>query len=135
MIKPPIDKLYYIASPYTSDIAIEVETRYLRTLELDTALMNMQYCAISPILLSHQQAQRFKLPGNFEYYRDRDLLLLDRCDGVIVFLMGGTFQSHGVKNEILHAVKTQKPIYLFDGREFQFITPEMATSWYELEKV
>lgn len=134
MKSPPIDKLYYLATPYSSPDPFELERKYLETLKIDHMLMQMNYFAISPICMSHQQAQRFNTPGHWEYFRDRDLTIIDRCDGIIVGLIEGFTKSVGVLAELTYAMNKGKPCWLFvPPKGFSELSLEDVEGWKTLQ--
>lgn len=110
-------KLWYFATPYSDPSPAVVESRYLQALVLEVELIHMGYCLLAPIAMSHQQAQRFGLPGHFEFWKDRDELFIDRCDGVIVADIPGWKESRGVTAEIAYAKAQGKPVLLYTAGE------------------
>lgn len=105
------NRVYYLASPYSSDDAYTRELRYLQTLHFATDLINRGYTLIEPIAMSHQHAQRFSLPTGYSFWKKRDRLLLSRCHGVIVYCLPGWDISVGVSDEIAYAKELGLPVY------------------------
>lgn len=111
--------LWYFATPYSHPDPAVVESRYLQALVMEVELINRGYMLLAPIAASHQQAQRFNLPGDFEFWQERDRLFIDRCDGVIIGDIPGWRESKGVTAEIAHATAQKKPVYLYSNQELK----------------
>lgn len=115
---PPVQgKLYYLASPYSSPDPVVKEMRYTVICAIGAVLHNMGYALIEPIASSHPVAQKFQLPTGYEFWQNRDRLMIDHSDGVIVAMMQGWEQSVGVTDEIAYAESIGKPVYFIDPRD------------------
>lgn len=109
------DKVYYLASPYSSDDALTRQLRYLMVVNVATQLVRDHgLTLIEPIAMSHHHAQMFGLPSGYDFWKRRDRMLIDRSDGVVVALINGWKESVGVKDEIAYAQAQGKPVFYLD---------------------
>lgn len=96
-------KLYYLVSPYSSKKKTIIKQRYERVLYIATKLIAQGYHLIEPIAMCHEKSKRFELPTGYEFWKERDRLLISRCDGLIVCKMDGLEKSVGCTDEIAYA--------------------------------
>src|SRR5438132_12844106 len=94
--------ILYVASPYRGNLVYNIR----RTREASAAIWRMGHVALCP----HANTAHFDtffpdIPD--EAYLSSDLLLLERCDGLV--LVPGWQQSSGAKAERDHAVKLRLP--------------------------
>lgn len=109
--QPIKDKVYYLASPYSHPEPYIQEMRYILTTYIGSLLTKVGYTLIEPIGMSHNTAKMFKLPTGYEFWKTRDRLLINKCDGVILLQLKGWEESEGVKDEIEFAKKLWLPIF------------------------
>ena len=106
--------LFYLASPFTSKNTKEEEQRLEEINQIGGILtLNKVHC-ILPISSSYALGKTMKLPSSFDFWKDLDLLYVEKCDAVIVANMDGWKISIGVQAEIKHAKKLGKPVYLLN---------------------
>jgi hypothetical protein len=106
--------LAYVASPYTKfvdglDAAHEVAAR------LTGRLLASGVIAYSPIAHCHPMAVYAALdPLDIPIWYGHNLVMMRRCDTLIVAHLPGWEESEGVKFEIDHFAKAGKPIFDLD---------------------
>ncbi len=103
--------LYYLASPYTHKTKKVMKQRLEAVNYIGAQLVSRIHC-IYPISSSASLSTKMKLPHTFEYWRKLDLKYVERCDGMIIATLPGWSKSVGVRAEIEHCRKINKPIYL-----------------------
>lgn len=103
--------IWYLASPYSSASDAVRELRYRHTCQAVARLFERSIPVYSPIAHSHAVNEIGGLEESaFEFWRDFDLGLIDRLDGVVVLMLDGWERSHGVTAELEHARATGKPV-------------------------
>ena len=101
--------LWYIASPYGDEDADLMQRRFDQVCATAARLMREGLSVLSPIAHSHPIAQ-YGLPKGWDYWQEIDLMLLKRCDGLIVVMIEGWDDSRGVLAEIDWAAEHGMPI-------------------------
>jgi nucleoside 2-deoxyribosyltransferase len=112
-------KLYYMGSPYASPDPAIVEGRFLEAVKAVGALLKQGICTFSPIAHNHHvniESDLAKETGEsrWAFWKPFDLLMLDRCDGLIVLMIPGWDSSRGLAAEIEHAQAAGKPVFCYD---------------------
>jgi len=111
------NKLIYLACPY-SDESYDVKLQRYKAANRALAQLSMGgFFVFSPISMCHQAAQDHDLPGDFEYWSDLDLVMLSRCDCLLVLKVEGWNKSYGVVSEIAMAKAMRMPILYFGKEE------------------
>lgn len=112
--------LYYLAAPYSDASASVRRYRRAQINRVTAQLLLRGIHVFSPISHSAELAETHGLPGCFDFWRDFDLKVLTRCDGLFVLRLHGWEESRGVKAEIAAAEEAGLPtVWLSeDGREF-----------------
>ncbi len=124
MIDLDSDKVYYLASPYSSLFPELVLERYQEQGRLCVYLLTeLGLCVINPIEMCHHLSQRFKLPSGYEYWKKRDRRLIDCCDATIVCMMNGWENSIGVNDEIAYTLGSGKIVYYLHPDTLEIIEP------------
>ena len=114
--------VYYLASAYSTPVDIEgyKQRRYEQVEAIAVELMQLGYVLIEPIASSHPKSLRHNLPQTFDYWKYRDLALIDASDGIII---AGDIpewtKSVGVTAELVHAYKNNKPVFLYRAGKFE----------------
>lgn len=104
-------KIYYLASPYSHSDPKVRKRRYEKQQEISANLIVAGYLLITPIEMSHKLSLTHKLPTGYEFWKERDRALLERCDAIIVCSnMPGWRESVGVTDEIAYAKELGKEI-------------------------
>lgn len=111
-------KLIYLAIPYSGMEESAFEQANLATV----LLLKQGYNVISPITHCHSltKVEGYDLPGTWEFWREIDFQLIDKCDEVFVLVpeqgMDWVMNSVGVQAEIKYANKHHKPVTIIDIR-------------------
>lgn len=92
--------MIYLALPYSHDDPKVREQRYEDASEAYAILTCMDEVVLCPILMSHPVAVGFKLPADWETWKDIDLEYLDYCDDILVLSLDGWEESVGVTAEL-----------------------------------
>lgn len=103
--------MIYIASPYSHPDPVIMRTRFLLAQEYCAALINQGEFPYSPIVHCHEMALRYKLPTDFEYWRNYNLDMLRRADSMTVMTIPGWEESVGVKAETAAARAVNLPVF------------------------
>jgi len=108
-------KLIYLASPYSHKDLNIIEERVNKINKLCARLLNKGINVFSPISHSHEIQKTENLPHTWDFWKDFDIMFLERCDELWVFKQKGWETSKGVKAEIEIAKKLNLRIkYLED---------------------
>lgn len=107
--------LWYLASPYTDDDPAVMQARFERVCQAAAVLMQRGMLVFSPIAHCHS-INRYGLPPTWDYWKQLDIALLSRCDGLLVLMLDGWKESRGVRAETYYAIEHDMPIeYLEEG--------------------
>jgi len=109
--------MIYIASPYSHPDQIVRGRRYDEVMAITARLIEGGIHAMSPIVHSHEMAERHNMKGDFDFWHGYCLTMLDSCSAMIVVQLPGWNASAGVKVEMQHAIKTGKQVIIIDGSE------------------
>jgi hypothetical protein len=112
-------KVYYLASPYShADHNVRV-ARFERVNYVAYKLMETYgFALIEPIVTGHPKVA-FGLPTNFQFWQANNHALIDRADGIIVFMDDDWKDSKGVLDEINYAVESGKEV-LYLNKNIKF---------------
>lgn len=94
-----MNKLIYLASPYSHPDPAVREDRMRLFCLTDAALMKAGIMTCSP-LSKHFITQYTEIPTTWEYWKDYCHTMLPRCDAVYVIDVAGWEQSVGTQSEI-----------------------------------
>lgn len=111
--------MIYLASPYSHPDPAVRRWRYDKVCALTADLLQAGRHVFSPIVYSHSLAERFSLPGSWDFWQRVDLEFIDRCDEVLVYQLPGWEESVGVQAEIAYAKEQGKPVCFLpdDGQQ------------------
>lgn len=127
-MKPDINKIYYICSPYSTPVPDlsslpkdlqDLTKRLLRKRRHDEAqrlaskLIEQGYLLVEPIASCHYKNDKLGLKAEYDYWQRRDRRLVERCDGVIVLGMDGWKESVGVTDEVKYAKELGREVWLY----------------------
>ncbi len=113
-MQPKTSTLIYLASPY-SDISQNVMRRRFETVCLVASKIFVSgYNVFSPIAHSEPISRFGLLDAAFGTWREFDLLMLAKCDALVLLLLTGWERSVGMKVEYNAAVARTMPIYQCD---------------------
>ena len=105
-------KKIYVAIKYSG----AEELSYKKSLEACAFILKDGNIPISPIVMFHELAHSYDLPGDFAYWRNINFSLIDSCDEVmVVYGEGLDFKSStGVVAEMYYAAELGKEVsYLY----------------------
>lgn len=109
-------QLVYLSTPYTHADGRIQRHRYLSSLALQSKLLACGVNVFNPLAHTVDMAREFPSPG-FEDWLTLDLLILEKCDELLIFTLDGWVESNGVKREIFHALELGKPISVVGNRQ------------------
>lgn len=110
------NKLIYLASPYSHAESWVKEMRERLVTAVAARLTHEGHCVFSPITESHQCAMMHNLPGGWEFWENKDRLIISKCDELWILRLRGWKESVGVQAEI----KLAKEI----GIHIRYLVPE-----------
>lgn len=102
--------LIYLASPFSDPDSKVRESRYNQTIEATGLLLKAGLFVYSPIVHNYEIAVRYELPKEFEFWREFDSLMVDKCDILAVLMLFGWIDSVGVMYELNLAKESGKEI-------------------------
>jgi hypothetical protein len=103
----------YLASPYTHPEPAVREDRFRAACRATAVLLQAGMHVFSPIVHSHPLVA-FGMPTAFSDWELIDRTYLERCDEVVVLMLGGWEESVGVQEEIAIARELGKPVRFLD---------------------
>ena len=114
---PPRRAIHYLASPYTHADPRVMRERYEHVCQAAALLHRRGMLVYSPIAHSVAVNEYIGSDGAFAAWRDYDLGMIDRLDGVLVLMLPGWEDSYGVAQELLHTRERAVPV--------QWVIPEL----------
>ena len=105
-------KLYYLATPYSHPEPKMREARFIMACLVAGELMDHGLHVFSPISHSHPIACQWNLPKGWDFWGKQDLVMMDRCDEMIVIMAPGWDESKGIKEEMIYAEFKGMPIHM-----------------------
>lgn len=126
----------YIATPYSHPDQSIRQARYEAVTDYAAMLFNLGCNPFSPITHSHPMAERNKLKGDWEAWKEVDRQHIEWADEVYVFCQDGWENSKGVRAEIEIARTLGKPINFVspDGQPIVAMVLQELFSFPLLEK-
>lgn len=94
-----MNELIYIGSPYTHEDPFIMEDRYQKTLKATATLLKEGFHVISPVVHCHPLSLKFTLPPHFDFWKEYNLKILEKCDILLVLNIEGYLYSKGLKGE------------------------------------
>ena len=108
------DKLIYLASPYSHPDTNVITRRVLEVQDATARLIEAGHLIFSPIVHSHNILSSLSNPDeaatNFDFWRDYDLKMIDKCDELWILRLDGHTRSKGVHAELYHALDRGIPV-------------------------
>jgi hypothetical protein len=95
-----MDKLYYLATPYSHPDPEVREQRFVMACEIAGWMMSWGLYVFSPIAHTHPISCRCDLPKGFDFWEGYDSIILSKCNALIVVKSDGWQESKGVSKEI-----------------------------------
>lgn len=121
-----MNKLVYLAVPYTHPKRSVREFRFKRVTEVSAMLVSQGIANFSPITQSHLQAKHYKLPHTWDFWKRIDTIFLERCDSLFVLTLEGWESSVGVTAEIDIARRLGKPIRYLNPDDYVLLNHIIA---------
>lgn len=108
--------LVYVASPYSAPDAKRMGVRRMHITQITAELMGKYNLSFySPIIHSAEVAKWGSFPGTWEFWKNQDLPMLNKCDQLWIVMLEGWKESVGVQAEIeFWNKKARKPIVYVD---------------------
>lgn len=112
--------IIYLASPYTSnnsnpeDKKSTEHLRFSTTARIAGELINKGHIIYSPITHNHPMKIRTDLPGDWEFWKSFDEIMIKACSELWVLMLYGWNVSKGVTAEIEIAKSLRMPIKFID---------------------
>jgi hypothetical protein len=111
------EKVYYLASPYTSPDLEKMKERYLKVDEVGYKLLMKGFHIIEPIASTYHKAQRFQLPHDYSFWINHCRKFVEISDSVIVLMLDDWENSVGVQDEIKIATELGKKVVYISENE------------------
>lgn len=110
-----IEKGYwYVGTPY-SKYAGGIEAAFKAACEITGRLIVKGIPVFSPIAHSHPIAEHAGIdPMSHAIWLEADRPLMEAAHGMIVVMLPGFAESHGVAHEVEYFTKAGKPVYWLD---------------------
>jgi hypothetical protein len=108
--------MIYLACPYAHETEHMEHKRYEQVTSVAAKLMLRGLCIYSPITSMHYLARKVK--ANAIDWLQHDLVILARCDKLIVLQLEGWENSVGLKKEIAFASENNIPVEYITLGEF-----------------
>ncbi len=102
--------MIYLASPYAHKNPLIMELRFEKVCRVAGAMMKDGLFIYSPIAHNHPIATRIDLPRTWDFWKNIDLHILEKCDQLWVLKLEGWEESKGVAAEIKFAEEKKIPI-------------------------
>jgi hypothetical protein len=114
-----MQKLIYLASPYSSDYADIIERRVSLVQDATAKLIEQGHLIFSPVVHSHPLADQVSFSHintdtRTSGWMSHDLAMLDCCDELWILMIDGWEKSRGIAAEYGHAINTHKKIRYID---------------------
>ncbi len=113
------DKLYYLASPYSHPSDVVRRMRKLLVDSVGSRFVKQGYHIFGPITESACYTYvDSELDGAWPFWQAHDLLMIDKCDAMIVLMLKGWTMSTGVAAEMKYAREQNKEVHFLDVNEW-----------------
>lgn len=117
------NKLYYLASPYSHKSEIVRTFRKLLVDAVGSKFVEKGFHVFGPITESACYSRLSdSIDGEWDFWARHDLLMIDKCDALIVLKIKGWNLSKGVDAETEYAIMKNMPIHYL---ELEDILPEL----------
>ncbi len=103
---------FFVAAPYDSKWATVRADRARQVSNLAAYLIGEKHTIYSPICMFHNTALAFKLPKKASFWMPQNIVGLESCQELLVFLIHGFEKSIGVRKEVEQARELGMPISL-----------------------
>jgi hypothetical protein len=106
--------LVYLASPYSHPDPRVREGRFQSVCQAAAHLMKEGIHVFSPIAHTHPISLAGKLPGDWEYWRAYDEVVLSACGALVVLKLDKWEESKGIQGEVGIAERLLLPTHYVD---------------------
>lgn len=103
-------EMIFLSLPY-SGTRDEIEERVAMMARFDAELMTKGFFTVSPVYKHLMRQHVENTPGDWAYWGEYSIKLINRCDRVIVLCLDGWEKSVGVEAEIAFALSVGIPVY------------------------
>ena len=110
-------KLIYLAVPYTAKEPWLRELRERLVTAVAAKLTKNGVHVFSPITESFQYSRMEDLPGGWDYWEEKDTMIVNKCDEIWVLKLKGWKESPGVTDEIKIAKAAGIPVKYLEPRD------------------
>lgn len=110
-----MDKLIYLASPYSHKNNHIQHLRYEQVCYYAAELTRQGLLVFSPIAHSHGIA-KYGLPTDWQFWQQYDEAMISRCDSLTVLMLDGWKESKGVQAEIEIAKRLGIPVEYMEAK-------------------
>jgi hypothetical protein len=100
----------YLASPYSHPDPDVKELRYKQVMRARAEMMMRGLYVYSPIVDCHPMSIAHLLPGDFEYWKNFDHIMLERSAAMCILRLAGWKESEGLKGEVAYALAKNIPL-------------------------
>ena len=101
---------WYLMSPYTAATTVQMEARYIKTLDALYDLTVRGLTVYSPIVQFHELAKRFDMAPNDPLFYAHGIKMLEASRGGIVLMLHGWEKSVGIKAEVERCLALDIPV-------------------------
>lgn len=109
-----MEELIYLASPYSHRHSSVKMERFHAVCKKAADLMRSGLFVFSPIAHTHP-ISLYDLPGDWEFWKEYDEIMLKKCDKMLVLMLEGWETSKGVQAEVEFMQAA--------GKQVEYITP------------
>jgi hypothetical protein len=102
----------YLASPYSHPDKDLRESRYKAACHASGYLISQGHTVFSPISHGHGITKEFNLPGDWEYWKKIDRIVLPMCMSMVILIIDGWKDSKGILAELQMAGPLHRPLAL-----------------------
>ena len=104
----------YLAAPYSHFEDVIVEQRVAAIDKAAARLFSAGVMLFSPISQCHPIAKAGKLPGDFEFWKRYNKVMLTAASSMTLLKLGGWHESSGIAGELGILESQKKPVYMLD---------------------
>lgn len=104
--------LYYLASPISHSNQMVVDLRHSQCVDSLAQFYHHGWMVYSPHV--HHRAIAPQMPRSWDFWAEPSFAFLDRCDAMIVLMLGEWEKSHGMKAEVIRAREQHKVVMYVD---------------------
>ena len=105
--------MIYLAQPYSDPDETVKQMRFEAAMLAAAKIFNKGKFLYSPILHCHPVALAHNLPGDFLFWGNYNMWMIERSDEVWVLQLEGWGRSTGVKAEIEYATRKGIPVLYY----------------------